>query len=709
MFNQDTLTNSLLKQNIIHKKNLAQMQLEQAYARLAFACTGLAYIYMHAIGTFRQYQDIFLWVTIAYFLSTLISIPSIRHRPLSIYRLLVFPLLDTFVVTFAMLMDGGLASGIYFVLLVIIFGNSFRFGNIMLRYSQACSLIALIALAIFIDIHTPEKLDYTLLIWQIMALIIIPFYIHLVGEKAETALKMQIEAEESSFHLMDKGPLPIFNFELGNNKKAQIIYANNAMHELFQYEPTRWDKADVDIITLAEDRRELLSFCQSILMNEESPHQKNTAQHIYIRGQDQSGKVLKLMCTAIAMRWRGDWIGVCFIHDISQRETMKEELESMHRTTYMSTLVAGIVHDFRNVLTNMIGYAEVMQLNSSNDHERQQLEAIIEAGDRGAALVTHLLSLSKSNHSTMDSPFTEGDGLNKALQNIIGLARLQLPKHIQLICNMDNTLPDLSISVIEIEQILLNLINNSTHAIADSGYIKIKIKNAPKHVLSKPGHPCLCIQVSDNGCGIADCDIDTIFKPFWTSRSNQGGSGLGLSMVQRIIKQNHGHITVSSKPDKKTTFTIHFPPYIASSDQEAIARTAEQPPQNTKEQILDGYHALLVDDVSDILNIHQAMLSHMNITSDLAENGQIAFDLFQDPNKHFDIMITDYKMPIMDGLTLIQKIRACDTKLPILMISAFGEDDQLQEVLKNNVTLLNKPINMEALKTNILTTIHNAQ
>ncbi|MDQ6968221.1 MAG: hybrid sensor histidine kinase/response regulator [Mariprofundaceae bacterium] len=706
MFNQDTLTNSLLKQNIIHEKNLAQMQIEQAYARLAFACTGLAYIYIHGIETFRQYQDIFLWVTIAYFLSTLISIPSIRHQPLSIYRILAFPLLDTFVVIFAMLMDGGLSSGIYFMLLVIIFGNNFRFGNIMLRYSQAWSLIALICLALFIDMYSSESLDYTLLGWQIMALIIIPFYIHLIGQKAERALKMQIEAEESSFHLMDKGPLPIFNFDLGDNKKPQIIYANKAMHELFQYNHTRWEKADVDIISLAEDRRELISFCQSIL-KDESLNQKNTAQHIYIRGQDQSGKILKLMCTAIAMRWRRDRVGVCFIHDISQRETMKEELESMHRTTYMSTLVAGIVHDFRNVLTNMIGYAEVMQFNSSNDHQRQQLESIIEAGDRGAALITHLLNLSKSNHSTINNMFTEGHGLAKPLENIIGLARLQLPKQIQLSCSIDNILPDVGISVVEIEQILLNLINNSTQAIPESGYIKIAIKNAAKHDLSKPNHPCLCIQVSDNGSGIAASDIDTIFKPFWTSRSDQGGSGLGLSMVQRIIKQNHGCITVTSIPNQETTFTIHLPPYIASPVQKTTTQITTPAHNTAKEHTLDGCHALLVDDVTDILKIHQAMLSHMNITSDLAENGQIAFDLFQDPNKHFDIMITDYKMPIMDGLTLIKKIRADDTKLPILMISAFGEDNQLQEVMKNNVTLLNKPINMEALKTAILTTIHS--
>ncbi len=681
-------------------KSLSQSQVEQAYARLAFACAGLIYLYLHA-ESFAHYQNIFLYVTVTYFLSTLLSIPAIRRTPLSAYRMLFFPLFDTFVVTFAMLIDGGLSSGLYFILLVIIFGNSFRFGNAMLLYSQLTSFIGLILMAMYADNYANITTDYTLLGWQIGALIVIPLYIYLIGRKAENALKMQAEAEENSFHLMDKGPLPIFTFELDQKQKPRIIYSNAAMRELFQYKCDHLNKPHVDIITVDEDSQELVNFCKSVFEINKS-NQKQIAQSKYIRGQDRAGNILKLMCSAISMRWRSKWIGVCFVYDITQRETMQEELESVHRHAYMSTLVAGIVHDFRNVLTNMIGYAEVIQMNSNNLAEQQQLEAIIAAGDRGSELITHLLKLGQNSENRTIASYTKGGTLAQPLEHIIGLARLQLPRHTQLQCHIDDPLIDVCISITEIEQILLNLINNSTQAISDAGFIEIQIRNDSDHKLSKPGHPCLCIRVRDNGVGIEADNLDTIFKPFWTSRSKQGGSGLGLTMVERIIKRHHGCIEVESSPHQNTLFTIHLPPYISDPEQtDSYAQHNNAPkykapaPQLTQDR---NYHVLVVDDVPDILKIHQAMLTHMHISSETANNGQHALEIFQQEKSHFDLIITDYKMPIMDGLKLVENIRLLDAKMPIIMISAFGEDEQLLQVINNHVTLLDKPINMEKLK-----------
>jgi len=702
VLNQYVIENWLLKHNQINDQSLSKTQIEQSYARIAFASSGILYLFLHA-EMFAYYEKILLIVSSVYFLIILSSIPSIRRTPLSPYRFLIVPILDTFVVTFTMFIDGGSSSGLFFLLLVLILGNGLRFGNPMLRYSQACSLIGLIAMVTYANIYASIPIDYTLLGWQIFALLIIPLYISLVGKKAEDALRMQTEAEESSFHLMDKGPLPVFTFQLDSEQKSKIIYSNAAMRNLFQYDSDQLIGAHVDTLTLAEDRHELLTFCHSIF--DHNDDEQGNTQSMYIRGQDNEGNILKLLLTAISMRWRNNWIGVCFIYDVTQRETIQEELESVHRHAYMSTLVAGIVHDFRNVLTNMIGYAEVMQMNSNSESEKQQLEAIIAAGDRGAELITHLLTLGKNTETEPVARYTEGEALIKPLEHIIGLARLQLPQHIQLMHAIDDPLHDVSISMTEIEQILLNLINNSTQAIAGSGHIEIQINNDNNHPLAKPGAPCLCIQVSDNGSGIAEHNLETIFKPFWTSKSDKGGSGLGLTMVQRIIKRNHGCIDVQSIPYKETKFTIHLPPYIHNTMQPQDPITSENKAITTVKKsstLQHSYHALIVDDVPDILKIHQAMLAHIDITSETAENGKIALEIFQDNNNHFDLIISDYKMPEMDGLKLIEHIRQLDSTLPIIMISAFAEDHQLQQVLNHNVTLLNKPVNMEKLKEAVL-------
>ncbi|MDX8407638.1 MAG: response regulator, partial [Mariprofundaceae bacterium] len=107
---------------------------------------------------------------------------------------------------------------------------------------------------------------------------------------------------------------------------------------------------------------------------------------------------------------------------------------------------------------------------------------------------------------------------------------------------------------------------------------------------------------------------------------------------------------------------------------------------------------LLVDDTPDVLKIHDALLKHMHHESVTAENGKQALDLFLNADEPFDLLITDFRMPVMNGLELIEQVRKEDADLPIIMITAFGEDEQLQQTAKYGVKLMNKPVTLEKLK-----------
>jgi len=701
----------LLKHARLSDKPLIDTQIGQAYARMGFASAGLLYLMLHA-ADFSYYKTVFLSVASIYFLLNLISIAMIRRTPLSAFRCLFFPALDVGVVSFSMLIDGGQSSGLFFLFLLIILGNGFRFGNTFLLYTQALSLIGMAVMLAYTHFYLQAGIDQSLLVWQLGTLLMIPLYVYLIGQRVEEAVKGRLEAEESAYNLLNKGPLPVFTFELDREEKPRILYANSAIHETFQR-----DKADLvgecaDILILPEDSQEMIDFCRDIFRGNQS-EQQNTAQNMYIRSQGPSGNILKLQCTAICMRWHKHWVGVCFMLDISARERMQEELESVHRQGYMSTLVAGIVHDFRNVLTNMIGYAEVLQMGIRDEAAKQQLNAIIAAGDRGSELITHLLKLSKNGETDSLPAYAEGGRIMLPLENIMGLARLQMPPHIKLVCQIDDSLCDVAISMVEIEQILMNLINNSMQAIHEKGQIHVRISNDPKHRLSKPGHPCFCMRVADNGVGIQSEDLDKVFKAFWTSRVDRGGTGLGLTMVERIIKRNHGSIEVESVANKETRFTIHLPPYIADTDKPAekknvtTQKTAMPQPQPAP-PTPDCCHVLLVDDVPDILKIHQAMLARLKHTSVVAENGKQALALFLGKDHHFDLIITDFRMPVMDGLELVENIRKLGANIPILMITAFGEDRQLQRVADFHVTLINKPVSMHKFQLAIAETMFRA-
>jgi len=699
------IENWLIKRNQPGSMSIIAAQTQQAGARVIFAIAGLVYLQQHAIF-FTEYQTPFLYAAGIYFLYNLLSIAAIKRRPLSAFRSLFAPAFDVAIVCFAAIIDGGHSSGLYFMLLVIIFGNGFRYGNALLLYSQAIATLGLIAVAIYTLFNMHLDLDRALLVWQLAGLLAIPTYIYLIGEKAETAIQGQHEAEAASFSLLDHGPLPVFTYDLDGKNQPRVLYANAAIGEVFRDDYTRLIGEQPDMLALLEDGEEMLEFCrQTLLTNHPSAvGHEDEKKSIYIRGRDRKDNILRLMCNTTRMRWRNQWIGVCFILDITQREATQAKLEAVHRQGYMSTMVAGIVHDFRNVLTTMIGYAEVLSMDENNLN-KGQLQAIIDAGDRGSAMISHLLTLGR-NDEVEQHPNTNGDQLQGPLENILGLSRLQLPAHIQLHCNIENPLPDVHCSILEIEQMLLNLTHNAAAAIRNQGQITVHIFADKQHKLARKDAPALCMKVTDNGIGIAAEDIDNIFKPFWTSRKKEGGSGLGLAMVQRIVKLRHGSIEVDSKPGQGTTFTIHLAPHAdESSSKPKQGATAIPIPAIGKKSAVktDAKPAppcriLLVDDAPDVLKIHKALLSRLHHESITAENGQQAMDIFLKDTEHFELIITDHRMPVMNGLEFIQGIRQLNANIPIIMITAFGEDEQLQQAVSLGALLVNKPVTLDKLR-----------
>ncbi|ATX79442.1 PAS domain S-box-containing protein [Mariprofundus aestuarium] len=687
-------------------KPLAELQLQQTKSRILLTIASLTYIILHG-EYFEYYKLEALSFAALYFMLNSIALIRLRHRPFTIVGSLAYPILDVMIVSFGMLIDGGHSSGVYFMLLPIIIGNGLRFGNPLLIYAQVSCLVGMLCTTAYGHYTLQLAIDYTLFSWQIFTLFAVPLFAYLIVKKVEKAIDDKNVAEQSSFQLIDKGPLPVFTYELNSKFGIRLLYANAAVYKLFNKTQSDIIGQSTDLLVLPEDSEEMHKFCSSAF-REQGHKEPQLPLSTYIRGRDGSGRILKLMVKAIRMRWRDRWIGVCFLLDITERETLQEQLEVVHRHGYMSTLVAGIVHDFRNVLTNMIGNAEVLQMNSDDEAEKQQIETIIAAGERGSDLITHLLKLSRSNRNHDQSRgCTKGEELSLPLGNIIALARLQLPHKVRLISNIREPLPDVAISVVEIEQILLNLINNSMQAIVDSGLIEVEVSGQ-----DTTGKEAFCITVTDNGAGISDENIAMVFKPFWTSRADEGGTGLGLTMIQRIVKLHHGSIDVSSPAgEQKTTVRVCIPPYISEAIKTPAPLTEIEPGSSSTASLsaeIPSQHILVVDDMPDILQIHQAILSRIGHTTTPAESADAALTLFEDKQHQFDLVVTDYRMPGKDGLELVEAIRKTHSTIPILMVTAYGEDEQLQRVGNYGVTLINKPVTLLKLKDGISEAIAQA-
>ncbi|MDX8403727.1 MAG: ATP-binding protein, partial [Mariprofundaceae bacterium] len=349
---------------------------------------------------------------------------------------------------------------------------------------------------------------------------------------------------------------------------------------------------------------------------------------------------------------------------------------------------------FRNILTSIIGTAEVISFGTKEKEIQNHLKLIMDAGERGSDMISHLLSLSQVEYERSKEALTT-ETIHQSLASIIGLLRIQLPPHIQLHLDIQDKLPTVSISMMEIEQIVTNLINNSVQAILKTGHIWVSLSTSHKNKLPDNEEAALSIHVRDDGDGIPEDDITEITKPFWTSKKEEGGTGLGLTMVQRIVRSNHGIMDIQSDSGKGTDIHIYLP--VKTEDKDNSEQITS--PDSTFNQNIDPATELspipatilLIDDNPEVLLVHTAQLKRMGHTVLTAGDGNSGLQEFELHSDIIEMIITDFKMPKMDGLEFSIAIRKKTPDIPILIITAYGEIEKLQITKELGIRILNKP------------------
>jgi signal transduction histidine kinase/ActR/RegA family two-component response regulator len=679
--------------------SLVSGQIHQAWFRILFGSAGTIYLCLHC-SVMEPYKSIFITSASLYFVYNILTLVTIRHKPISMFRMLFSPLMDVYVVSLSMIIDGGQSSGLYLIFFIIIFGNAVRFGNAMLLYSQALSVVGMLLVSISTLYGMQLSLDGTLLLMQTIAILLIPAYALIITRQTEQAILEKTAAEEATFGLLDHGPLPAFTYQIREDGVPRILYANTAMQHVCRNSTTTLIGEQVDILALMEDGDEIISACQQPFSdNSEEPYR------FYIRGRNAHDHLIQLMGQSMRLHWHGSWVGICFLLDITHTEAVRNELEKSTHDNYMSTMVAGIVHDFRNILTSIIGTAEVMQFTAKDEESKSQLGLIMDAGERGSNMVSHLLTLSK-NEQKQSEKSPDPYLLHKSLASIVGLLRIQLPPHIQLHLEVSKTLPAVSVRIAEIEQAVMNLINNASEAISHSGHIWVTLSSYHGDKLSAEAASSLCITVSDDGKGIPQEHIDDVIKPFWTSRQDEGGTGLGLAMIQRIVQKNNGKMEIDSTVGKGTRISVYLP----AVDHQIRKPVKKQIPhmEKTADEELPTrpWNLLLVDDIPDVLTVHQAQLERMGHHVTTADNGEAALQRFKQQSDKIDLVVTDFKMPKMDGVDLSLAIHEMKLKTPILIITAYADIEKLQQVSDLNIYILSKPATYRKLN-NTIATIQN--
>ncbi len=385
--------------------------------------------------------------------------------------------------------------------------------------------------------------------------------------------------------------------------------------------------------------------------------------------------------------------------ELTEQNT-REALIQSQKMELIGQLAGGIAHDFNNMLGVIIGNVE-MAMEGQAIHEPliQNFKNILKATERSADLTRQLLAFARKQPLM---PIVLN--LNTMIERMLTMLRVLIGENISMIWLPDSHNTMIKVDPSQVDQILVNLCINSRDAIAGNGEITIKtaIISVDKVECSTLS-PCkvpgeyVTLSVADNGCGIEKEHLLHIFEPFYTTKTEGNGTGLGLSTVYGLVKQNNGYIDFKSEPNIGTTFTIYLPRHRGYTDNDDSEQDDPSIPYG-KETIL------LVEDEPDILHLSQRMLEEKGYMVLSTTSPREAIRLADKHDGGIDLLLTDVVMPEMNGSELSNTLQATIPHLKTIFMSGYTTDVFLPySELYERINFIQKPFSFKSL----LRTVHN--
>ncbi len=394
-----------------------------------------------------------------------------------------------------------------------------------------------------------------------------------------------------------------------------------------------------------------------------------------------------------------------YLVDTSARKSLEDQLVQSQKMQAIGQLAAGVAHDFNNLLTAIrLNTDELLQRHPVGDPSYPELQNINTTGIRAAALVKKLLAFSRKQTRRMELL-----NVTDTLSEMIVTLKQTLGERAQLNVVHGRGLPAVRADKSQIDTVLMNLCVNARDAMEDQGGGTITISSLQKSrqdiddanlalaLKTIPGDNFVVIEVADTGTGMTDEVKSKIFEPFFTTKEVGKGTGLGLATVYGIVQQSGGHLTVDSKLGVGTIFRIYLPAVDPSEAAEEDVPKASSITKKPADLTGQG-NILFVEDEASVRLIAAKSLRKKGYNVVEAEDGEEAFELLEDAEEPFDLMISDVVMPGMDGPTLLKKGRAMLGDARIVFISGYAEEE-FSELLSEepDVTFLPKPFTLAQL------------
>lgn len=414
---------------------------------------------------------------------------------------------------------------------------------------------------------------------------------------------------------------------------------------------------------------------------------------IALRGLRRNKTLIPLEVSFASHSQENISVRTCIIRDISgraeverERESLQTQLEAAQKMDSIGQLSGGIAHDFNNLLVAILGYTDLALQSDNKESVVRHLEEIRKAGERGTDMTQKLLAFSR--RQITEPAMIVADDLIAGVHDL--LERL-LPTSIEISYDNRASGAQLVADITQLEQVLINLAVNARDAMPGGGTLRISLAIGR---LESRKEDQLILQVSDTGVGMDQEIQDRIFEPFYTTKPEGKGTGLGLAVVFGIVNQHRGFIQVNSALGEGTTFTLYLP--LSTGDAGSITRSSLSTAAGGNETVL------LVEDNEQVRDLARLILTGAGYRVLEATDGQQGVDVYRRSADEIDLILMDIVMPVMGGREAASQMLEVRSDARIVFTTGYSPDSvHTRFISEEDLPVIQKPYGTNDLRQQV--------